>query len=44
MESLQKFIKRNEHQALSILREAALAMGFTAYDWSWALQEYYRAP
>lgn len=44
METLAEFLRRNEHQALSILKESALAMGFTYAQWGRAMREYYNAP
>ena len=44
METLAEFLRRNEHQALSILKESARTMGFTPAQWKYALEEYYHAP
>lgn len=41
METLAEFIKRNDHQAIYIIKESALAMGYTQQQWAEACATYY---
>lgn len=40
-ETLAQFIKRNEHQALSIIKESAAAMGYNQAQWQAAMRDYW---
>lgn len=40
-ESLAQFIKRCEHQPLSIIKDSAAAMGFNQQQWRAAMSEYW---